>query len=237
MRYTRFLLVLATAVLSLGLAALHAESDVLTSQSSQRPHDPWVFRSVLDGRARMITVALHEKLWVAYDAQTNGLYRAWPGGVKFEGAVYNYAHGPQPTVDSDVVYYTQPRDSVWTLQRDGRPVGGTMRYRGYLLDGTESVTLRYTFEIDGQTVTVEETPGFLETDGRVGLAQRFNIQNLPQGMALVLAVGSDNSIDTKREVTGQAELAASDDPDQPTVLRLIGDGEATLIITWKANDR
>ena len=66
-------------------------------ESIQRPRDIWVFRSVLDKRARMVTMALSDDLWVAYDATNCGLYKAWKGGVKFDGAVYTTSHGPQPT--------------------------------------------------------------------------------------------------------------------------------------------
>ncbi len=45
----------------------------------ERPRDPWVFRSVLDERPRMITMALHKNMWSAYDTQKCGLYKAWQG--------------------------------------------------------------------------------------------------------------------------------------------------------------
>ena len=53
----------------------------------ERAHDPWVFRSVLDSIPRILTVALNDNLWVAYSAQTGALYKAWKGGVNFDGAV------------------------------------------------------------------------------------------------------------------------------------------------------
>ncbi|MFN7120139.1 MAG: cytochrome C, partial [Saprospiraceae bacterium] len=62
-----------------------------------RPHDPWVFRSVLDSIPRMLTVALNDNLWAAYSAQTGALYKTWKGTVNFDGAVYTTAHGPQPS--------------------------------------------------------------------------------------------------------------------------------------------
>lgn len=44
----------------------------------------------------MITLALSDKLWVSYHAETGALYKAWKGSVYFDGAVYTTAHGPQP---------------------------------------------------------------------------------------------------------------------------------------------
>src|SRR5690606_10347910 len=37
------------------------------------------FRSVLDGKPRMLTVPLDDTLWLAYDTTASMLYKAWPG--------------------------------------------------------------------------------------------------------------------------------------------------------------
>ena len=37
------------------------------SGSIQRPRDPWAFRSVLDKKPRMLTLALDSECYVAYD--------------------------------------------------------------------------------------------------------------------------------------------------------------------------
>ncbi len=73
------------------LAACHSGGD-----TNQRPHDPWVFRSVLDWKPRVITLALHKDMWVAYSTENAALYKAWKGSVYFDGPVYTHAHGPQP---------------------------------------------------------------------------------------------------------------------------------------------
>ena len=52
------------------------------SSDVQRAHNPWVFRSVLDAKARMLTLALHDNLWVAYSANDGNFYKAWKGGAK-----------------------------------------------------------------------------------------------------------------------------------------------------------
>src|SRR5689334_23362275 len=79
----------------------------------QRPRDPWVFRSVLDERARMVTVALSNDMWIAYDASDCGLYKAWKGGVHFDGAVYTTVHGPQPTSEG-TAYVTGRGGKLWS---------------------------------------------------------------------------------------------------------------------------
>ena len=66
------------------------------TQEIQRPIEPWALRSVLDYRPRMITLALDSELYVAYDLQQCGLYKAWKGGVKWEGIVYTDTKTMQP---------------------------------------------------------------------------------------------------------------------------------------------
>ncbi|MCB0529802.1 MAG: hypothetical protein KDC65_15095, partial [Saprospiraceae bacterium] len=61
----------------LGLAALWyfaGRHDRSYRAAADRPNDPWVFRSVLDKQARMITFALDDHLWVAYSTDSCSLY-------------------------------------------------------------------------------------------------------------------------------------------------------------------
>ncbi|MCI4670420.1 MAG: hypothetical protein MRZ79_19950, partial [Bacteroidia bacterium] len=50
-------------------------------QESTHSEEPWVFRSVLDWRARMVTLELDDEFWVAYDAQYASIYKVWQDGV------------------------------------------------------------------------------------------------------------------------------------------------------------
>src|SRR5690606_38740502 len=54
----------------------------------QRPGDPWAFRSVLDQRPRMLTLALDSDCYMAYDLAACEAYRVWKGGVSLQGAAY-----------------------------------------------------------------------------------------------------------------------------------------------------
>jgi cytochrome c len=84
MKYSPFLkLSLAAGLLALGACNRGSE----TRQVS-RPAEAWVLRSVLDQKPRMLSIALHDKLWVAYNTQTGSLYKAWAGNVNFDGPVY-----------------------------------------------------------------------------------------------------------------------------------------------------
>ena len=93
-----------------------------------RPHDPWVFRSVLDTQARMVTLALDDNLWVAYSAEFGSLYKAWKGRVEFDGAVYTTAHGPQPLSIGDA-WILNDIEMPWRLKVNGAEVKPDVQYR------------------------------------------------------------------------------------------------------------
>ena len=66
------------------MPAVHATNgDVMAARDAGRPNSPWVFRSVLDKKPRMVTFALNDRLWVAYSVDSCSLYKAWSGSVAF----------------------------------------------------------------------------------------------------------------------------------------------------------
>lgn len=110
---------------------------------TSRPHDPWVFRSVLDWKPRVITMALHKDLWVAYSTENAALYKAWKGIVYFDGPVYTHAHGPQPISIGDgyqVSKYDQPW--FWLVNKKDT-LNAVIQYKGHkFVDG--HIQLMYT---------------------------------------------------------------------------------------------
>ena len=58
--------------------------------------DFWVRRTVLDEKPRMITVSFGNNLYMAYDLANSELYKAWSGGVIWEGAAINDIKTVQP---------------------------------------------------------------------------------------------------------------------------------------------
>jgi len=157
--------------------------------SIQRPRDIWVFRSVLDKRARMVTLALSDDLWVAYDATNCGLYKAWKGGVKFDGAVYTTSHGPQPTSEGAAYVVGEVDKPVWSLTNGGRPVETKVRFRGYRMDAGQAI-LRYELSGGGKTVTVDEIPEFRVPST---FERRFSVGSLPEGWTARLALPAKES--------------------------------------------
>jgi hypothetical protein len=174
-----------------------------------RPRDPFVFRCVLDQRPRMITVALADDLWVAWDAQACALYKAWKGGVKFDGPVYTTVHGPQPTTQG-TDYTTGVESGAWTATRDGQPLACSVRYGGYQITA-KRVTLEWHVVLaDGADVTVLEMPDVvrpkelfdaeqlddlvLGEGNQPGLQRFFEARGVPEGVKVSLTLRTDSTV-------------------------------------------
>jgi len=127
-----------------------------------RPRDPFVFRCVLDRHPRMITVALGDDMWAAWDAQSCALYKAWKGDVKFDGPVYTAVHGPQPTSEG-TDYTTGVEGNAWSASQDGKPIACSVRFGGYHIDAN---AVRFEWRIrlengalaNGTDIIVDEMP-------------------------------------------------------------------------------
>ena len=126
---------------------------------AERPRDPWVFRSVLDGNTRMVTIALDDELWLAYDAESGALRKAWKGGVNFEGAVYDAIHGPQPASVGFTYFESDAGLSPFRVVSAGSGLSATVEstYLGYRFEGGE-VVLRWRLAADGHELILEERP-------------------------------------------------------------------------------
>ncbi len=121
-----------------------------------RGHTPWVIRSNLDGHPRMINFALAPELWASYDTQTGQLYQVWEGDILFEGATYDYRHGPQPSSPGKWLYQAAV------------PAEESVRYLGHRFsDGGASVSFSYeSQDAEGQWQRVTERPEILEEGGK-----------------------------------------------------------------------
>ena len=172
-----------------------------------RPRDPFVFRCVLDKRARMIVAALDEEMWVAWDTTNGALVKAWKGGVNFDGAVYTTVHGPQPT-SRGTDYITGDDGSPWTASVDGIPVPTKTRYLGYVLT-LSGVSLEWSIAFGDREVVVIEVPGFCRLNDWLGfkdlpssefgtgtqpaLRRTFHARGLRKGEQLTLVLRTDNA--------------------------------------------
>lgn len=192
-----------------------------TSESFDRPHDPWVFRSVLDNQPRMVTAALHDDLWVAYHTQTGAMYKAWKGSVNFDGAVYTTAHGPQPSTLGDGWFenkFTEP----WML--NGQPA--KVQYHGHRFEDGQ-VFFKYELSADGKTVTVTERPEYVsKSEGQTGLQRTFTVDG-DADVSLKINLSSI-ALETSVETDGSWEISQKNDREYKKLKSMDVDGTLTL---------
>ncbi|MFT5641681.1 MAG: cytochrome c, partial [Cyclobacteriaceae bacterium] len=151
-----------------------------------RPRDIWVFRSVLDEQARMVTVALSKDMWVTYDAKTANLYKAWKGGVNFDGAVYTTVHGPQPKSEGYAYMSDEPAAMRWFIIENGKRSVPELQYRGHkFIEG--QVAFQYEFKSkSGQIAKVSEIPEVVKRGRQNGLSRTFSM-DAPEGVQVGFA--------------------------------------------------
>lgn len=199
----------------------------------QRPHDPWVFRSVLDSLPRMLTVALHDDLWAAYSAQTGAVYKVWKGGVNFDGAVYTTVHGPQPSTLGDA-YFHNKHENPWIVTVDGVEQTPRIQYRGHRFDKKRRISVNSELILDdGTVIAVQEHPEYMTNGtGQAGMERVFHVQNLPNGASLQFKFNlSSIAHSTNVETDGELSIVES-------VSRQIDDRETLdldAVLTLKPN--
>src|SRR5688572_27079068 len=176
-------IVLATLMI---LPACNKKKSSVTS-GPERPFQPWVFRSVLDSQSRIVTLALHDDMWVAYRTDSCSLYKAWKGHVHLQGAVYDNAHGPQPMSIGDawlVNTHLQP----WSVKKGDQEMLSEVQYAGHsFMNG--HVSLMYTLICnDGTNIKVYEQPEAIEkANGQLGFERIFKIENAPADYEVSIA--------------------------------------------------
>lgn len=141
-----------------------------------RPKEAWVFRSVLDKRARIITVALNKDLYVAYDGNNGGIFKIWKEGVSYSGTIWDTKHGPQPTSMGKSFSEGIVDEQVWFLTKNGISIPATMQFKGYIWKNNK-VTFQYEITGDNQIALVEETPEFVSkpTENLFGLERKIKV--------------------------------------------------------------
>jgi len=198
----------------------------------QRPRDIWVFRSVLDQNARMLTAGLHNDLWVAYDTKTCSLYKAWTGGVKFDGAVYTTVHGPQPTSIGEPYLLNRARNT-WSLGASEV----TPRYLGYKIVNKQ-INFRFELAAEGnQKIQITEVPEYIPSaSGTVTLQRTFTVSGLKasQNLRLTLFQASSAALVTSGTTVMSANtgIVPPGDPNVPTHAFTVKNGTSKLTLSF-----
>lgn len=223
---------LLTLTLSLCFLALGCSCNRNGEAVHERGLSPWVFRSVLDEQARMLTAALHEDLFVAYSAQTGAFYKAWKGDVVLDGAVYTTAHGPQP--ESVGKGWTKnPYDQPWFIEIAGeRQEKPELRYRGHRIkNGQLYVSTEVKLPKTGISAIVTERPEYLAAEGgQVGLERTFTVAGLPEGTRLGLRVETDGlPFAGSLETNGEWTLKEATDSREGSLSSVKVNGELLLL--------
>ncbi|MCE6988060.1 PA14 domain-containing protein [Dyadobacter sp. CY323] len=185
MKSRKLLAVLGTATLCAVLGSATFIEHKKALPDVKRPREAWVLRSVLDVHPRILSIALHDNLWLAYNTKTAALYKAWTGKINFGGPVYTSSHGPQP-VSSGTTYMEEPDENPWRIVADGKEVTPEISYKGHtILDN--QVTLKYELEYQGKKISIEEKPEFFEAgSGKAGFERAFTVRNVPAGVIVSL---------------------------------------------------
>lgn len=206
-----------------------------TIAPNPRPREAWVLRSVLDSKTRVLSIALHNKLWLAYNTKTASLYKAWTGKIEFNGPVYTSSHGPQP-ISTGITYMEEPDENPWHIEVNGKQITPEVNYKGHTVLNNQ-VVLKYELAYQGQRILVEEKPEFFEAEnGKAGYERVFTVKNIPADaklsvnmhLASMLAT-TDYSTDGKFTISNQR-----DEQSQNQVSKAI-DGKLTLNNTGKTS--
>ncbi len=157
------------------------------SATIQRPIDPWAFRSVLDKKPRMLTLALDTECYVAYDLANCKLYKAWKGGVLMEGAPYTNKKNVQPESWGTAYLSDTTQQSGWVVELNGKKDSFNIISKGYLFRENE-IYLKYNLILSSRdTIHVEERPEFFRNEsGNPGLARSFMLSGVPEGVHVFL---------------------------------------------------
>ena len=152
-----------------------------SSEMPERPYDPWIVRSVLDEQPRMLTIALNDNLWAAYNTQDCSLYKIWKGYVNFEGAVFDTKHGPQPVSVGDA-YIVNAFNSPWKITDGENELPTAAQYAGHRIRNGHA-ELMYDLASDGVgPVRVYEMIEYTENDaGQAGYWRSFTTESVPDG--------------------------------------------------------
>jgi cytochrome c len=166
-----------------------ADASYGREQVAGRGHAPWVLRGNLDGRPRVLEFALAPGLWAAYDTQQQSLYQVWQGEVLFEGAVYDYRHGPQP-VSQGAWFQRDTTGAQWFLTVDGQELPAQVHYMGHEYGaGRKTAAMRFALTAGAYSVEMTEQPELVERDGQRFLTRTFHRVNDTPNIAVAFRGG------------------------------------------------
>lgn len=172
----------------------------------ERPTGVWAYRSVLDKRPRMLTLALNKECHVAYDLGRCAPYKVWKGGVLMEGAPYTQKKNVQPTTWGTAYVQDSLLGESWFVKSDGKDILAKITNNGYAFKKNQ-IYLKYTLVLSsGDSIQVEERPEFVQsTKKMIGLERWFKTSKVPSGASVHIRFGEDTLKLNPNAVTVQTD--------------------------------
>jgi len=204
------------------------------SDPATRTMDPWAFRSVLDKKPRMLTLAFDSVNFAAYDLSIGQLYKVWKGGVTKEGTVFTNKKNIQPTSWGASFYEDGKLYNRWSVSRNGKPVHVDLKYEGYLLLNNH-ITLQYKLILpDGEAISIEENPEFtINENGKTGFERNFTVNSPSADLEVTLQQASDSQ--EFITVADQSKISDFFEPIPKQKKPAISAGYDHLGILWMEN--
>jgi cytochrome c len=158
-------------------------------ETPERPIAPWAFRSVLDKKPRMLTLALDSACYVAYDLEACTLYKVWKGGVLMEGTAYTDKKNVQPT-SWGTSYDSGSSDFHWIAEKGGSAAAHRIISKGYYFKDNQ-INLKYHMILSsGDTIRIEERPEFIRgKNEEPGLERTFTLSGVPDDVSISIQSG------------------------------------------------
>lgn len=155
-----------------------------TKTEIERPVEVWVKRSVLDQQTRMVTLALHRDMYVAYHTDTALPYKIWKGGVYWDGAAFNNIKTIQPQTWGNSYWEEAMNRLAWKIKTADSAIVIQPQFEGYVLKN-EAITFNYKITWEGQTIKVTEQPEYVVVEPKKpAFRQVFQTSNVPRNIAL-----------------------------------------------------
>ncbi len=134
-------------------------------------------RSVLDQKARMLTLKYGDHYWLSYDLQHMVPYKLWIGGVLWNGAAFNNIKTVQPSSFGISCLEIKDPSSFWQVKEKDGPLDFQVQFKSYEVTPEEQLLFNYEVIVGDQRVAVEERPLLFIREDSLCFERRFRIKN------------------------------------------------------------
>jgi cytochrome c len=156
----------------------------VSSEKIERPRDVWAYRSVLDKKPRMFTLALDTACYAAYDLANCKLYKIWKGGVHLQGAAFTDKKNIQP--ESWGASYTDSIHNNWLVEINGKKDSFHIINKGYRFDKNRVFIKFLLVTSANDSIIIEEHPEFIQENDIPGFERTFTTSGVPEGVVISL---------------------------------------------------